>query len=213
MIEDIDLEKLCSAESLVSIVYWLTIGDGNIDIPGTCLNGRFQVIHSAGHMDYIKMKATFLRRITGVDYKERMHKGNQKPELQLWTKTHPVFTKLRRRIYLDGRKVLSDHGLKMLSPICLAFLYQDDGRFNPAKSTISINKPMLSEMELKALAKVIVDKYGVIFRVRRSCTLKDGSIGHELGLRYSDKDKFFNLIEPYIVPSMRYKITTGGSSK
>ena len=213
MIESIDLEKLCSAESLVSIAYWLTQGDGNIDIPVSCTNGRFQVIHSAEHMDYIKMKATFLSKITSVKYAERYRKGVAKPELQLWTKTHPVFTKLKRRIYLDGRKVLSEHGLKMLPPICLAFLYQDDGTFNPKKSNITISKPMLSALEMQALAKAIVDRYGIIFRVRRSCTLKDGSIGHELGLRYSDRDKFFSLIEPYIVPSMRYKITTGGSSK
>ena len=91
-------------------------------------------------------------------------------------------------------------------------MYQDDGRYSLAKSTISISKPTFSKTELEYLAKGIVDKFGIIFRVRRCCVLKDGTIGHELGLRYSDRDKFFNIIEPYIVPSMLYKVGKGSTS-
>jgi len=207
-----DIEKLVDPKHLIAAVTWMTLGDGNITIPSNGVNGFFQVVHRESSEDYIRMKQALLSSVTHVTAKKCWHSGQNSYNWQLWTKCHPTFTKLRARIYLDGRKILSEHAIKLLSPCCLAILYQDDGRYNQSKSTISINKPLFSELELMALAKYIVDTYGIIFRVRRSCTLKDGSIGHELALRYSDKDKFFELIEPFVVPSMFYKVSTGGSA-
>lgn len=206
-----DMREMLKPDNIVAVVTWMVLGDGNITIPSKGVNGFFQVSHSDKHEDYVRMKSAFLKSVTGNTVKRCFHSGQGNHNWQMWTKCHPMFTALRSSIYLDGRKVLSLHAIKMLTPMCLAILYQDDGRYAPSKSTISINKPLFSKLELEALAKYIVDTYGIIFRVRRSCVLKDGSIGHELGLRYSDKDKFFDLIAPYIVPSMFYKVEMGSS--
>lgn len=208
-----DMVEMLKPDNIIAVTTWMTLGDGNITIPDKGVNGFFQVSHSDDHEDYIRMKSGILGSITGNTVKRYYHSRSDKYNWQLWTKCHPVFTSLRSRIYLDGRKVLSTHAIKMLTPMCLAILYQDDGRYSEEKSTISINKPLFSKLELETLAKYIVDSYGIIFRVRRSCTLKDGSIGHELGLRWSDKDRFFSIISPYIVPSMFYKVARGSSPK
>ena len=205
-------EEILNPKELIAGVIWMTYGDGNITIPAQGNNGYFQVSHTENHEDYIQMKAALLSNITSVSIKKCFHSRSRSYNWQLWTKCHPVFTKLKPRIYLDGRKILSEHAVKMLSPLCLAILYQDDGRYNKEKSVISINKPLFSRLELEFLAKYIVDTYGLIFRVHRSCKLKDGSIGHEMGLRSSDRERFFDLIRPYVVPSMSYKVTTGGSA-
>ncbi|MBU2052586.1 hypothetical protein KKH13_05255 [Patescibacteria group bacterium] len=196
-----------------SALIWMVLGDGNITIPARGKNGFFQVIHREDAKDYIEYKAEILSYFTRTSVKLVYHSKAKCNFWQLWTKCHPVFNQVRARTYINKRKMLDSFSLKRLTPLGLAILYQDDGRLNESKSTISINKPMFSKLELEALAKVIVDKWGIIFRIRRSCKLLDGTIGHELGLRYSDKDKFFSLIEPFIVPSMLYKIGRGGSAK
>ena len=197
---------------LVAAVTWMTLGDGSITIPKKGVNGFFQVTHSELHSDYIEMKASILQNITSVKVGKYYHSGQDGYNWQLWTKCHPAYTKLRHSIYLDKRKVLSEHAIKLINPFCLAVLYQDDGRWNESKSTLSIVKPLFSELELLALAKAIVDKFGIIFRVRRGSRLKDGTIGYELGLRMKDVDTFFDLIGPYVVPSMSYKVRRGSST-
>jgi hypothetical protein len=208
---NIDIEELFNSRNLLSMVYWMVQGDGNITLTPKQKSGYFQLTHSGDHEDYIEMKSFILSKITKTSYKKRFRESRGITEFGLWTACHPIFTSMHSRVYLNGRKVLTEHGIKMLSPICLAILYQDDGRYNPSKSTISINKPLYSEPELLMLAKYIVDVYGIIFRLQKSCRLKDGSQGYQLGLRYSDKEKFFDIIRPYVVPSMKYKIEKGGS--
>jgi len=208
MTEDF-MERLIM-DNPVSIATWLTLGDGNIALKGRQVNAFFQLTHRYENGDYVLMKKNLLEQITHVSVALRNRSYGQ--EWQLWTGCHPMFNKVRLNTYLNGHKVIYTHSIKLMTPLCLALLYQDDGRYSPEKSTISINKPTFSKTELEMLAKGIVDRFGIIFRVRRSCTLKDGSIGHELGLRYSDKDKFFSMIDPYIVPSMFYKVGKGGTS-
>lgn len=206
MIEDIDKREL------TSLLIWMTLGDGNITVPANGKNGYFQCTHTDKHKDYMQVKHFILSCITGTKFKKYYHSRQDNYNYQLWTKCHPIFTKLRKYLYNGKRKVLSEHSIKILTPFSLAILYQDDGRCNLAKSVIGISKPLFSQIELMALTKSIVDKFGIIFRVHKVCTLKDGTTGYGMGLRMKDKNKFFTLIEPYVVPSMYYKIGRGSKS-
>ena len=206
-----DFEDMLRPDNLIAIATWMTLGDGNITLPSNGVNAFFQCSHTDDHEDYVAMKTSLLSKITGARYKKYWHSRSKSYNFQIWTECHPIFTHLRKAIYLDRRKVITEHAIKLLTPLCLAILFQDDGRYNSSKSNISINKPLFSKIELKALTKGIVDRYGIIFRVRRSCTLKDGTVGHEMGLRYKDRNNFFDIIMPYIVPSMFYKVGRGGS--
>ena len=198
-------------KNLIGVVGWMVIGDGNITLTGRQKNGFLQITHKDGCEDYIRMKESILSLISGVKVKRRWHSRAGEYYWQLYTQCHPIYTQLWQGIYLNKRKTITPHSVKTLNEMALAILYQDDGRYNESKNIISINKPLFSIPELELLSKYIVDKFGVLFRVRKSCKLKDGTQGHELGMRSKDKHRFFDIISPYVVPSMRYKITRGGS--
>ena len=204
-----ELEML-KVDNPIAVATWITLGDGNLSLKGRQVNAFLQLTHRHSNKDYVYMKRDLLSQISSVSIAERDRKYGK--EWQLWTQCHPTYTKIYKNTYLNRRKVIYTHSIKLMTPLCLAILYQDDGRYSPEKSIISISKPTFSKTELEMLAKGIVDKFGILFRVRRACTLSDGSIGHELGLRYSDKEKFFNLIEPYVVPSILYKVGKGNTS-
>lgn len=206
----IEAENVTDGRNVLAWMTWMTLGDGNITLPKNGTNAYFQVYHRDSSEDYIRLKESLLSTVTSVTVSRYYHSRAEDYFWQLRTQCHPMFTKLRTRVYLDKRKVIQPHAVKLLTPLALAILYQDDGRYNSGGATVSINKPTFSEAELGMLVKGIVDKWGLIFRVRRSCVLKDGTIGHELGLRRKDMLGFFDLIEPYVVPSMLYKIGRGG---
>ena len=196
-------------DRMVGLITWMTLGDGSICQAGNSY--RFTCSHKEENEDYVAMKVDLLS-FTWAKYSRYYHSRSNSYNFQLYTMCHPLFTRLRRSIYLNGRKIITSHAIKLLTPLNLAILYQDDGRYNAKKSVISINKPLFSKLELEALAKGIVDMFGLIFRVGKSCTLKDGTIGHQMTLRMKDKERFFSLIRPYMVPSMLYKIERGGAS-
>lgn len=198
-------------KNLIGVIGWMVIGDGNLCLKGRQKNAFLQITHKDGCEDYIRMKESILSLISKVKVARRWHSRAGEYYWQLWTQCHPIYTQLWEGIYLNKRKTITPHSVKTLNEMALAILYQDDGRYNESHSTLSINKPLFSIPELELVAKYVVDKFGIIFRVRKSCKLKDGTQGHELGLRFKDRYKFFDIVSPYIVPSMRYKVERGGS--
>jgi len=196
-------------KELIGALYWMVLGDGSLGMQPRSKQAFFQLTHIPEYADYLKAKAEILEEVTSVTIKQYFHSRAGKYFLQLYAGANPVFTALYRELYSYGRKVLTPHALKVLTPRALAILFQDDGRCNEEHYCVSINKPMFTKLEMEALAKAIVDRYGLIFRVRKSAVLKDGSQGYELALRYKDWPKFVALISQYVAPSMQYKIPKG----
>lgn len=194
---------------------WMILGDGCIERKergNYCLS----VSHSINHEDYIYWKASIIDQVTSWSVNPQKVNGGfteLHKMLRLRSSAHPWFTKVYERFYAPlGRKSIDPHALKLLGPLGLAILYQDDGSYHyspDAGHNILIHKLCFSKFELEALAKTIVDKFGIIFRVNR-CDSK--GLGYRLRMRAKDRETFFNLIEPYIVPSMLYKVGKGGTS-
>ena len=194
---------------------WMVLGDGCIEVPqrGNC---RLSITHSADHEDYLYWKASIIDQVTSWSINpQKQSSGGFNPNgeyLRLRSSAHPWFTKVYDRFYAPlERKSIDPHALKLLGPLGLAILYQDDGSYHystNAGHNILIHKLCFSKFELEALAKTIVDKFGIIFRINAD---KGKGFGYRLRMRAKDRDKFFGLINPYIVPSMLYKVGKGGT--
>ena len=137
--------------------------------------------------------------------------GGNYRKCKLDTKTHPIYTALRGHLYHDGRKTVTEHALKCLTAEGLAYWYMDDGCLtnheNFDQPTLCTHAFNLVENEL--IAKFLVKKFGLEWRTRKDCRKWKGEkkIYYCLALRRKDREKFFDLIRPYIIDSMLYKIT------
>lgn len=200
---------------IMEAFYWMTLGDGHIEKPerGDYL---LSVSHTIKNIDYVHWKGLIVGRVLRYSIHNQTIQGgytNSHEMVRLRTQHHPWFTKVWDRIYgTIGRKCIDPYALSLLSPLGLAILYQDDGSYHystDAGHNILIHKLCFSKYELEALAKTIVDKFGIIFRINR-CDNK--GLGYRIRLRAKDREKFFSLIMPYIVPSMLYKVGMGGTS-
>ena len=193
---------------------WMVLGDGGLEINGSG-NCRLSISHAAIHEDYLYWKASIIDQVTSWSINPQKGTGfsSDSEYLRLRTSVHPWFTKVYDRFYAPlGRKSIDPHALKLLGPLGLAILYQDDGSYHcstNAGHNVLIHKLCFSKLELEALAKTIVDKFGIIFRIN-SCDGK--GLGYRLRMRAKDRDRFFELISPYIVPSMLYKVGKGSTS-
>lgn len=221
--DNIDVVKQMALENykldkkqIMEAFCWMILGDGSIE-KGERGNYCLSVSHSKHHEDYIYWKASIVDQVTSWSVNSCSIKDGYSGEhemVRLRSSAHPWFTKVYDRFYVPlGRKSIDPHALKLLGPLGLSILYQDDGSYHyspNAGHNILIHKLCFSKFELEALAKNIVDKFGIIFRINRC----DGKgLGYRLRLRAKDRESFFNLIDPYIVPSMLYKVGKGDTLK
>jgi len=214
----IEMAKMnLNKHELMSAITWMILGDGSLTAPPRG-HSRLEITH-VDHTDYLEWKKSIIENITGAEIKDRPpsksgYSDNWSQRLR--SKTHPVFSILRERLYAPrDRKAIDVHALKILTPLGLAILYQDDGSYSCVdyKGRYGVDRNLLihtmayGELENEALARTIVKRSGLIFRVNR--VKKSSGLKYRLRLRTSDIDKFFEMIEPYIVPSMMYKLGRG----
>lgn len=189
-------------KDLMKYISAFVMGDGGVYYSGN--NCRFVCNQIAKHEDYINWRADILRELTEVNIYESQQE-NKQLILCTQTKTHPVYTKVRERLYIDKYKSVDPHYLTLLDWDMLAILYQDDGSIYvdtrcDATPSCTLNTKRLSYGDSWLLKKAIKEKLGVEFNIHRHYHR------YFLTLRAKDYDTFKLNIEPFIKPSFQYKL-------
>jgi len=178
-----------------------TYGNGHITKKSPKYS-KFETACLSVHEDYVDWQANILRNLTSVStYPIYI---DESTILKLQTKQHPTYSKIRARMYLNNRKVLDPHYLKLFDWETLAVVYMDIGEL---KLQPILNTFTFSYAENLMLKHVIKDKLDLEFNVVKYG--KD-AVGRQYILRLSNIscDKFINGITPFILPSFQYKIRT-----
>lgn len=192
-------------------LYYFSMFDGCLQKFGGSQNASLVVNMLEENQDYInKVKAT-LEEVP-VGYLETLPKiyskdgFNRKQQIRLQSKSHPIFTKIHERMYLEGRKVLDPHMLTLLDDEALAIAFMADGgrtvdkRWENATARYRLHTNNLSYADNWLLKRALKDVFNLEFNI-----VKKG-MKYELGLRQSDSELFELLVEPHILPSFKYKI-------
>lgn len=189
-------------KDLMKYISAFVMGDGGVYYSGN--NCRFICNQIARHEDYINWRADILRELTDINIFPNQQEGKQ---LILCTqsKTHPLYTKVRERLYFDKYKSVDPHYLTLLDWEMLAILYQDDGSIDKDKRcdatpNIRLNTKRLSYGDSWLLKKAIKEKLDIEFNINRHYHR------YFLSLRAKDYDKFKQGVEQFIKPSFMYKL-------
>lgn len=180
-------------------------------------NSKYYLKQLAIHKDYVEWQAEILENITQTKMTFNPSyidsRGYScKEQLSLYTKCHPFFTEMRKRIYINNKKTIDPHYLKLWDAKSLAILYMDNGwlekkinkngaiyyRLALATHTFSYGDNMLFK-------KLIKEKYSIEFDIMKH---KQKSGEYKFYLRNSKDNslRFIDLVSPFILPSFEYKI-------
>jgi hypothetical protein len=188
-------------------VIGMILGDGYIAKLSKEMKHTYLCIrHGHAQKDYAEYKAKMLEWLTSVTITDReqpfYHKDGVQKVVDVRTKTHPLYTRLRDRFYYDNRKTITDHLMRCITPCGLALWYQDDGclTYHTGYQEVYINTQCFNEIENELMARMLQKRFGLQFRVNRS-----QSKYYCLRLRRKDRSKFLALIKDFIAPSMVYK--------
>lgn len=189
------------------ILYGLILGDAYLQKTGK-ENSRLRLEHSYKQKEYIDWKFRELENIFQSKPKriERIHPKNQSRYVyyRLQSNSSPILGKLRQIFYREKGKVIPDNIIKILkSPITLAVWYMDDGYYYKRDKSAHIYLP---KCEIKDL-NLLVESFKINFGIRVKYYCRSDKKGCQLNITGEDMKKFFSIISPYIIKSLRYKIS------
>jgi hypothetical protein len=184
-------------------IYAFTFGDGCLEkTKGDNENSRLRIEHVWRNLDYLEWKQSILNQITSTSLNRKVREGREDTGLLL-TSRHPVYTKCRERMYLNGVKVLDPHFESFLDWETMAVIYQDDGYLGKNGDYIhSINlcTENLSYGDQLLLRNWCASKLNMHFNIIHH----KASYRMRLGKKFLEE--FIAGVRPHIVPSMKYKI-------
>lgn len=112
------------------------------------------------------------------------------------SKSHPVFNNIYNILYPNDIKTITQEYLDMIHhPIALAYWFMDDGSRNGVIATNSF-----SLEECKMLQKMLLNKFNIY------TTLQKNKENYIVYIISESRKEFDDLVRPYIIDSMKYKL-------
>lgn len=202
-------------KELLKYVVAFCYGDGGVYYHGN--NCRFEATVTEDHEDYAEWRKDILEDVTNVNlYTITENREGRKNILKTTTYTHPLYTKVRNRLYHYKHKVFDTHYLKLFDWESLAILFMDDGsnvathryykdkhyKCTPVVTLATLSHDYANNWLLK---KTIKNKLNLEFNVRKHSSSKTG-IKWYLILRSTSYDRFIKGVKDYILTSFEYKL-------
>lgn len=192
-----------------SLLIGLVLGDGHINKRDNCL----QITHSIKQKSYIDFKCRLIAKLLNCKQPNLYHRKDANHDEFVLTKGGRYFRILRKWIYKNGEKRFSKNILKYLTPQAIAIWWMDDGSHgidrNKTTGRIrahSFHLYTYTNLEdTENIIEMFKEKFDINFyKIKK--TMKDNSIKYYLKCRTKEGRKLSNLLRPYIMPSLQYKI-------
>jgi len=160
--------------------------------------GKIQLEHSIKQKEYLMWK---YQELASISYPgppalvlHKAGKTDKKYEaLRFWTRQ--FFRPLRSRFYKNNQKIFPSD-LK-LTPMILAVWHMDDGHYDSHKNRCTLATDNFNRKSISQILKNLEESFSIIPVLRPNGKL----VFHQ-----ENQTRFFDLIRPYTIPSMRYKI-------
>lgn len=190
------------------ILHGTILGDGYLQPTGK-RNARLRIEHSAvrkSQKEYIEWKYQELKNIFQQPpiMITRVHPLTKKINVTLRLQSHssPYFGDLRSKFYRDGKKILPKNFDSILhSRRTFAVWYMDDGYYDQRDHSAHLYLPRFQQDENEHCIQTLKKIYGLDPKVycrpdRKSC---------QLNFTGEQSKKLFLIIDPYLIPIMKYK--------
>lgn len=178
------------------------LGDGTFhSITGLSKNSRLCFGHCLKQKEYITWKYLFLSKynletpISVYTHKSNRYISGECSIITLRSIAHPIFTDYRKKYYDNGNKRVKYDLVKKLKPFGLAVWFMDDG--NVTNYGFELNTQSFKQEEIEFLQKVLHDSFNL-----KTTWTKSGAIY----ILSQSREDFINIIKPYIIKSMNYKL-------
>jgi len=178
-----------------SVIIGTILGDGYLRIIQGRKNAFLEINHSFKAKSYVDWKFRVLQNFCLSKPVKRKCKG-KRIAYRFFTKQHPQFTKLYRKFYLNGKKIVPDD-LKLNTTI-LSVWFMDDGS-KCGNSNFYLNTQQFCRDDQRKLLKQL-ENIGLQARLNKD------KIYYRIRFLSSSIPRLRELLKDNLIPSMHYKL-------
>jgi len=178
-----------------SIIVGCILGDGYLrKLPGR-KDAFLEINHSIKAKEYVDWKYSILKNICKSAPKARKI-DEKRIAYRFFTKQHPEITEMYKQFYQNGKKVIPKNF--RLDPLMLAVWFMDDGS-KTKKGDVYLNCQQFDFQSQRRLLHALR-----LLKIRARMN-KDKKY-YRIRIYKESIPRLLELIEPYLVSSMRYKV-------
>lgn len=175
-----------------SVLIGVLLGDGAMRKKTHAL---LEINHSYRQKEYVDW--LYQKFQNYVDTEPKMRKSNGKRiAYRFTTKSLPVLTIFYDSFFLEKHKIIPDN--LILTPLTLAVWYMDDG--SRCDTDIYLNSQQFTQEEQEKLISLLYKQYGIQASLNKDKQYK------RIRIKKESVSRFINLISPFIISTMRYKL-------
>ena len=173
-------------------------------------------VHSIKQKEYVDFKFSILKRLvhkeTPTLFKPRLDVRTNKFYQAYGFKTfaHPIFDEIYDKLYIDGHKTITQEYLNEIDDLALSIWWNDDGTKNKRCKQMALAVDAFSLPEIELIQKWLLKQYSIESHI----VVKNYKGKQCWNLTWYSKnvDLFTEIVRPYTIPSMEYKIKSHLSS-
>lgn len=198
-------------KDLIKRLYAFSMFDGHLGFFGNSVNACLVINMLEKNQDYLEDVIKSVEEIPTSYNLSRpqiyVKDGyDRQQQLRLQTSSHPVFTKIHERIYIDKQKTFDPHMAKMFDDEMLAIAFMADGncykdkRWENAKPSYRLHLNDWTYGDLMIFKECCKASFGLEINTR-----KKGN-RYDLAVPTAHSELFEEIVRPYILPSFQYKL-------
>lgn len=192
---------------LRSAIIGMVAGDAGIRKQRGCKSVSLRICHADRQREYLEHKRDVLQNLFKAwEIPIRTINNSGYPGVYLITRTHPRLRVIHKWFYHSGKKRFSRRVLDYLTPIGIALWYMDDGSLSYKKREGKVHAREIhlntycSFEEAEIIQAYFKEKWEVAW------TLVYNKGFYRLRMGAGEAKKLFAIIEPFIIPMMKYKL-------
>ena len=184
-----------------SILVGLLLGDGHLETQNRGQTYRLKVEHSIVQKDYVDWLYGKFKDLARTQPQAKKRKGKNQDSYWFSTYSLGTFRFYAKQFYADGRKKIPNVIAKLLNRQGLAVWFMDDGSYKSNRHrTFIIHAIGYHKNDLELIKSVLLEKFGIDTAIHRQYGK------WRLYITSHSARKFKHIVEPHIIPSMKYKL-------
>ncbi len=196
-------QKLALTDLQREILVGLLLGDACLETQNRGRTYRLKIEHSVAQAEYVQHLYEVFRDwvLQEPQIKSQRIAGTVYQKLWFTTVSHGAFRFYAQQFYRNGTKVVPKLIHRLLTARGLAYWFMDDGSIKSKQSKgVLLNTQGFAEQDVARLIKVLREKLGLEAKSRRQPE------GQQIYISGRSYERFRALVEPYLIPQMRYKL-------
>lgn len=185
------------------VLVGILLGDAHLETLNRGRTYRLKVEQCDSHKEYLMHLYEIFQEWVLTPPQEKKKYSAQSQSFNWWFQTvsHAAFRFYAHQFYRDGKKCVPVLIHRFLCERSMAYWFMDDGSAKGKQSRVLLlNTQGFVKSDVERLAKAMQDKFGIETYLRRQAE------GWQIAVSGNSRDRFEEMINPYLVSSMKYKL-------